>query len=413
MSRHSLAFKLLVSYVLVVAIASASAFGVARWLGPRLFDHEVQQLGQRFGWSATTAAGTSGTQAGQDDGGQGRGRGPGGDSAGSPTSSVPGSSAASTVQQEAIDRELGNAFAGSLTAALLVALAVGLIAGLLSAAVLSRRILRPLRRMSRAVRRIAAGDHSERVTVPPDEELAALASDVNALGAALEETEQRRTRLVADLAHELRTPITSLDGFLEGLEDGIFEPDLETLGAMRSETRRLGRLATDLGSLSRAAEEAFVLERHRLDLGVVASDAARALAGAFASAGVDLTVSELPELLVHCDPDRMGQVFTNILRNAVQHTSQGGSVSVSGEVVDTEALVRVTDTGSGIAPQDLERVFDRFVRLGDGDPSGGAGVGLTIARGIARAHGGEILARSEGEGRGAVFEVRLPLDEDL
>lgn len=408
MRRRSLSFKLLVSYVLVVAVASVAAFGVARWLGPRLFDHEVQQIGQRVGWTDGTR-GNSG-QGADSGAGVGRGQGPGsgGTSATTTVTSIAVPGSGSDAQQQAIDTELAAAFTGSLTAAMLVALGVGLLAGLVAAALVSRRLLRPLERMRSAVRRMAAGDHTQRVPVPPDRELADLAFDVNALGAALADTESRRTRLVSDLSHELRTPITALDGFLEGLEDGVFQPDTETLAAMRTEMHRLERLASDLGSLSRAAEEAFDLDLAPADLGPIVEASARALTGAATSSGVSVDIDLAGPLSVRADADRMGQVLTNLIRNAIQHTPIGGRVAVAGRVEGAAVVVTVADTGPGIPAADLERVFERFVRLGSGDGSGGAGVGLTIARGIVTAHGGTLTAANQARG-GAEFTVSLPL----
>jgi histidine kinase len=309
-----------------------------------------------------------------------------------------------------VEAELTDAFNHSLTVALGVALGAGAIAAAAGAALVSRGVLRPLDRMRVAVRRMAAGHYDERVPEPSDRELADLAGDVNALGGALQETEQRRARLVSDLAHELRTPITSLDGFIEGLEDGVFQADAETLGAMRGESRRLLRLATDLGALSRADEQAFDLQLEAADLGAIAAQATRGLAASFTAAGVTLTLVPMPDLPVSADSDRMGQVFTNLLRNALQHIPAGGTVTLTGERRGASAAVTVTDTGEGIAPEHLGHVFDRFFRIDGSTPApGGTGIGLTIARGITRAHGGDIDATSPGLGRGAAFTVTLPL----
>jgi histidine kinase len=310
--------------------------------------------------------------------------------------------------QSALDEELLDAFSGSLTIAMLVALGVGGLAALVVATLVARRLVSPLQRMRGAVRLMADGRHDERVPVPKDLELAELATDVNALGRALEETEARRAQLVSDLAHELRTPITSIDGFLEGLEDGVFEPDAETLGAMRAEARRLQRLATDLGVLSRAAEQAFDLAPTDLDLGEVAQEAGRGLAAAFSRAGVLFDPGEPVPLPVRADRDRIAQIFTNLIRNGLQHTPEGGSVRLTTSTVDGTAQVIVSDTGAGIASADLARVFDRFYRSGD-EPSSGAGVGLTIARAIARAHGGDVTAASSGADAGSTFTVTIPL----
>jgi histidine kinase len=406
MLRASLSLKLLISFVLVVVISSVAAFGVASWLGPQLFDEEVELIGQRLGWvdgqPPGSGSGTSGSGFGQGSGG-GQGRGP--DSA--------AHQEAVDIQQQALDQELSDAFSGALTAALLVALGLGLAAAFIAAVLVARRLLRPLDRIRGSVRDLASGARVEAVPEPPDRELAALAGDVNALGRSLAETEERRTQLVSDLSHELRTPITALDGFLEGLEDGVFEPDADTLAAMRHETRRLERLAVDLGAVSRASEQAFDLQWSDVDLSSVAERASRAMIGAFSAGGVELRIDPMPDLPIRGDADRLGQVCTNLLRNALQHSNAGDVVTVSGSSADDRALLHIADTGSGIAPKDLDRVFDRFVRVGDGDSSGGSGIGLTIARGIAEAHGGSLVAFSSGPGTGATFTLDLPLREQV
>ena len=405
MQRRSLSFKLLLSYLVVVTIAAVAAFSVARWLGPRLFDHEVQQIGLRLGQADSDRAGN-----GVGDGGGGRGRGTG-NTSGTTLVADPEGEVATGTQQSVLDEELVDAFSGSLTVAMLVALAVGGLAGLVGAVLVSRRLVRPLQRMRAAVRRMAEGKHDERVPVPRDLELADLARDVNALGQALEDTEERRAQLVSDLAHEMRTPITSIDGFLEGLEDGVFEPDVETLGAMRGETRRLQRLAADLGMLSRAAEDAFDLTPTEVDLGDVAQEAGRSLAATFTAAGVVFEPGDPVPLEALADRDRMAQVFTNLLRNALQHTPREGTVSLSMTDQDGSARIVVSDTGEGIPAESLSRVFDRFYRIDGGVGSGGAGIGLTIAQAIVRAHGGDITASSDGPGEGASFTVTVPRRE--
>jgi signal transduction histidine kinase len=381
MRRRSLYRRLLLGNLVVVAVGAAALFATARLLGPELFQARLDSIGQHYGWrtEGTTPAG----------GGPGSGQGG---------------------QQAALESDLDQAFTTSLTVALGVALGAGALAAVTGAALVSRRLLRPLNGMRVAVGHMAEGHYDERVPVPDDRELADLADDVNALGGALKETEQRRARLVSDLAHELRTPIASLDGFVEGLEDGVFQADPETLGAMRGETRRLLRLASDLGVLSRTDEHAFDLHLEEADLGALAAQAARALGAAFTAGGLTVNVVPGPELPVRADPDRMAQVFSNLLRNALQHTPSGGSVTLGGRRQGSFVEVVVADTGEGIGPEHLGRVFDRFFRVDAASPaSGGAGIGLTIARGICRAHGGELTAASPGLGEGAAFTVTLPL----
>lgn len=383
MKRRSLSLRLLLSNLAVVTVGAVALIVTVSLLGPRLFDAQVERIGLRYGW------GTDGT---------------------SPGGGGPGTNGGSGQQATAVEAELDDAFTHSLTVALGVAIGAGAIAAVAGAALASRGVLRPLDRMRVAVRRMAEGHYDERVPEPSDRELADLAGDVNALGGVLQETEQRRARLVSDLAHELRTPITSLDGFVEGLEDGIFQADAETLGAMRGETRRLLRLATDLSALSRADEKAFDLQLEEADLGAIAAQAGRGLAAPYSAAEATLAIAPMPDLPVRVDSDRMGQVFTNLLRNALQHIPAGGTVTLTGERRGALAAVTVTDNGEGIAPEHLGHVFDRFFRIDGAAPaSGGTGIGLTIARGITRAHGGDISAASPGIGKGATFTVTLPL----
>jgi histidine kinase len=381
---RSLSFRLLIAMLTVVAVGALTLFVTARVLAPRLFDDEVQRLGQRYGWS------TDGVSPG--------GGGPGGRGAGG-----------TGPEAAALEGDLDRAFIESLNLALVAALGAGALTAVAGAVVVSRRVLLPLDRMRGAVRRMATGRYGERIPRPVDRELAQLADDVNALGEALAATEERRARLVSDLAHELRTPITSIDGFLEGLEDGVFDPDPETLGAMRSETGRLQRLAADLGALSRADEAAFDLQVQEADLASVAAGAARAAGAAFAAKGVILEVAPMADLPVRVDVDRMVQVFSNLLHNALRHTPRGGTVRVTAERHGESATVVVTDDGEGIPADHLSRIFDRFFR-GDDGSAGGSGIGLTIARSITRAHGGDLTAASEGAGTGASFNVTIPLD---
>jgi histidine kinase len=388
MRRRSLSLRILAAMLAVVAVGAVTLFVTARLLGPQLFDTEVQRLGQRYGWSER---GVSPGGGGPGGGGQGQGgRGSG--------------------QAAVIEDDLNDAFTDSLNVALVVAMGAGAVAAVAGALVVSRRVLRPLDRMRGAVRRMAEGSYGDSIPEPGDRELGELAGDVNALGEALAATEELRARLVSDLAHELRTPITAIEGFLEGMEDGVFDPDAGTLAAMKAEARRLHRLAADLSMLSRADEEAFELQREDADLGVIATAAAGGLTAAATAGGVDLLVEEMPALPVRIDIDRLAQVFSNILHNAIRHTPSGGVIRVRGEVVGGTARVVVSDTGEGIPPEDLERVFERFYRVpGATSSSGGSGIGLTIARSFTRAHDGDLAAESRGPGRGASFIVTVPL----
>jgi signal transduction histidine kinase len=302
----------------------------------------------------------------------------------------------------------------ALLSALDTALGVGLLAGAVAAAavtaLVTRRLLRPLDAVRAATRQIAAGHYDADVPLVAEPELAALAADVNSLARTLADTESRRIRLLGDVAHEMRTPLTALDGYVEGLIDGVFTTDQQTLTALSEELRRLHRLADDLSGLSRAQEQRFDLHLADADLADLCRRAAQRLVPQFDDARLTLTVEAGTALPVRVDADRITQVLTNLLGNALLATPAGGTVTLTARRRDDHAEITVTDTGVGLASGDTERVFERFYRAaGQSRRSAGSGVGLTIARGIARGHGGDITASSAGSGRGATFTVTLPL----
>ncbi|WP_328504693.1 HAMP domain-containing histidine kinase [Streptomyces sp. NBC_00457] len=299
-----------------------------------------------------------------------------------------------------------------------VVLQVGLWFGLAAAfpvsVALSRFLLRPLDRVRAATRRLAEGHYDDILELPSEPGLAALVEDVNTLAAALADTERRRARLISEVAHEMRTPITLLRGQIEGMADGIFVPDEAMFASLADDLDRLQRLAGDLSSLSRSEEGAFDLHREPTDVATVARTTAERLRPQYDDQLVTLAVDAGTPVGAFCDPDRITQVLVNLLGNALAACDPHGHVALS---VHTEpspvrhVIVRVTDDGVGIAEHDLQRIFHRFERRkhpGRPAAAGGSGIGLTIARGIARAHGGDITAESDGLGKGATFTLRLP-----
>jgi histidine kinase len=305
--------------------------------------------------------------------------------------------------------DLESAFDTSFRRALILSVGVGAIAAVGLATFATRRILAPLDSVRRASRRMATGSYSERVDVPEESELAAVAEDVNSLAEALQETESRRVRLVAEVAHELRTPLTTIEGYLEGLLDGVFEPSDEILAASSREVRRLKRLVADLGELSKADADSR-LDTVTVDLAELAGTVVEQLRPQADAKRITVQVDLESSASVLGDPDRLTQVLTNIIGNAVAYTPDGGGIDIS---VDSDpaagrALVRVTDTGKGLQPQELTAVFDRFYRA-DPQAPGGTGIGLSIAQSIARRHGGEVTAESAGLHQGSTFTISLPL----
>jgi len=291
--------------------------------------------------------------------------------------------------------------------ALIIAAATSALVALVLAAVSSSRLLRPIEMIQRATRRLAEGNYTERVPLPRESELASLASDVNTLASVLEETEARRMRLVSEVAHELRTPLATIKGYMEGLVDGVFPADTEIYAATAREAGRLERLASDLSELSRSDENRLDLELQDLNLASLVVEVTERLRPQFEDSDVALQIRPFPVLDIQADRDRMAQVFTNVVGNALTYTPSGGAVTVSGEVKGGEVQIDVTDTGRGLAPDQLDSVFERFYRA-DRSVPGGTGIGLTIARNIVRQHGGDISATSPGLGKGSTFTVRIP-----
>jgi two-component system OmpR family sensor kinase/two-component system sensor histidine kinase BaeS len=225
----------------------------------------------------------------------------------------------------------------------------------------------------------------------------------------LRESEEQRRNFLADVAHELRTPLSVIQGNAEGMLDGLYDPDREHLGRVLEETKVMSRLLGDLLTLSTAEAGALQLHREPVEPGRLVKEAAGAFRSRADAAGVMLEErvgQDLPVL--HVDPVRIGEVLANLLQNALRHTPPGGSVVVTTEQADGARSVAfaVEDTGPGIAPEALRSVFDRFVKSAD---SGGAGLGLAIAKSLVEAHGGEISAESR-PGSGTTMRFAIPVE---
>lgn len=274
------------------------------------------------------------------------------------------------------------------------------------AVLLARRITGPVAELAAAVEAMRRGERGVRVPVRAPDELGDLARGFNGMAEALERADDLRRTLVGDVAHELRTPLATLQGHLEALRDGVLAVDAATLRLLHDESARLGRLVADLEALARAEAAGFSLERSPRDLAAIAREVAAELEGSFRAKGValDLAIAEAP---VVGDADRLAQVARNLLANALKFTPAGGHVRLSTGIDGRGAILEVSDDGPGIQPADLPRVFERFWRSRTASDVPGSGVGLTIARELARAHGGDISASSR-PGVATTFRVTLP-----
>jgi two-component system sensor histidine kinase BaeS len=293
-------------------------------------------------------------------------------------------------------------------------LAVVTLAVLLPAAgagvLVARRISRPLDRVAAATRRIADGDRAVRVEGGSRiRELERIGAAVDDLSLALDEQEALRRRLTSDVAHELRTPLATLQSHLEALIDGVWQPDAARLAGLHEEVTRLNRLVGDLERLARLEAEAVSLERRATDVAALVAAVVRNHEARFREAGVALRGPANAGVTATVDPDRIAQAIINLLANAVKFTPPGGSVEVTVSPDGPGARIAVRDTGTGIAAADLPRVFERFYRAdaSRSRESGGAGIGLTIASAIVEAHGGTLRAESE-LGKGSTFTISLP-----
>ena len=359
----SLMSRLIISHLTVALVGATATFLLVRALTPQRFDRELQVLGNGAGrWLPLRAQ-----------------------------------------------------VASAVNSALIVGVIVGVACAGILGGYAAYRLTRPLATLGEATRRLAAGQYAVSVPSPGTQELDELAGDIRTLADTLAETEQRRTRLVGEVGHEMRTPLTVVDGYLEGMIDKVIPCDPVTLGRLLAETRRLRRLADDLSSLSRAEEGRFELRLVPVDAAEVVSVAANRLRAQAEDAGIHLVVGpQFGAGPYWLDPDRLAQVVTNLVGNALRACQPGGRVLVETIGHRDQVIVRVVDDGVGLHAEDLDRIFERFYRVrhphsaSEGGTDDGSGIGLTISRRIVQALGGTLTAASPGLGQGATFTVTLP-----
>jgi signal transduction histidine kinase len=302
------------------------------------------------------------------------------------------------------------AFDNAVRNALIGAGVIAVAASLVVSFAVSGAIAGPVTRLARAARRIAQGHYAERVPDGGTGEIGELAATFNAMSTSLEATEARRVQLVGDVAHELRTPLSTLDGYLEGLQDGVVTPGDDTWRLLRTETARLTRLVDDLQELWRAEARQLPLKIETIEASPVAGDVVERFAQQAAARRITLEAHVPPGLTLRADRDRLVQILGNYLANAIRYSPDGASVDVRARRVGDAVEFAVVDHGAGLSPEQQAQVFERFYRV---DPSrsralGGSGIGLAIARALATAMEGRVRAESSGPGTGSSFSVTLP-----
>lgn len=296
---------------------------------------------------------------------------------------------------------------------LLVGGSVAIAMALLLTFVLSRRMTSPIGALARAARRLGRGDLSQRVRLEGEGEVAALGEAFNSMAADLEYAEKLRRNMVADVAHELRTPLSNIQGYLEAIRDGVIEPDAVAIRSLNEEASLLSRLVNELQELSLAEAGELKLVYQTEDIRNLVKQALPPWQRQIAAKEIALSL-ELPDNLplVTIDWQRVNEVLHNLLENAVAHTPKGGAINVAVNAKGKWVEVSVSDTGEGIPAEDLPHIFERFYRVDKSRAraTGGSGLGLTIARRLVEAHGGTITVEST-LGRGSRFSFTLPVAE--
>ena len=305
------------------------------------------------------------------------------------------------------------AFSGAVFIALSVGVTFALIAALVVTWLVAGRVAAPVAQAADAAQRIADGDYQTRLRQPRlGPEFDRLTTAFNVMARRLATTDQTRRHLLADLAHELRTPLASMQATIEAINDGILPNDLTTLATLTEQSQRLHRLVGDLSAVSRAEERQLNLHPVLVSTRVLVSGAVTAARPRFDAKGVSLTTEgDVISDPVLIDPDRLAEAMGALLDNALRHTGSGGIVTIAATRHDDRCRIVVIDNGEGFDPATADQLFERFYR-GDSSraPNGaGSGIGLTIAKAIIQAHHGRLRGHSNGPGTGAQFEITLPL----
>jgi signal transduction histidine kinase len=374
--RRHLGWKILLSYLVVILVLIIVMVSAAVFVAPSAFERHLTAMEQMTTDGAT------------------------------PEGDVPD-----------LEADLFENFQVAINESLRLATIAAFFAAVTVSVFVSRRIVAPIRNMMNASQRIADGHYDERVDFPggnireETDELGQLALSFNQMAEKLEHTEEMRRQLIGDVAHELLTPLTTIQGSMEGLIDGVLPAEEETYQSVYREAARLQKLVRDLQELSRVEAGVLVIEPTPVKLLDLTQTTCAQLERQYLEKKVELfndVGDDLPRVMA--DEDRIGQVLLNLLGNGLQYTPSDGWVRITarnlGEVVETS----VEDSGIGIDPEDIPHVFTRFYRVDKSRSrvGGGSGVGLTIAKHLIEASGGRIWVKSPGVGKGSIFTFTLP-----
>ncbi len=286
---------------------------------------------------------------------------------------------------------------------------MGLVVAVFMAVIVSRTIARPLLHIADAARAVAAGDYSQKVPVNGPPEVRTVADAFNQMTHEVQASQKAQQDFMVNISHDLKTPLTSIQGYSQAIMDGATPDPVQSASIIYEEATRLNRMVVEITDLARLQDGQLTLNKVELDLGKIVEAIGQRLAIVAEKKDIDLRVEADSLPLVNGDGDRLAQVITNLVSNALKYTPRGGRVRVKTQVNNGGVEVIVQDSGIGIAKEDLPRIFERFYQVDKArGPRRGTGLGLAITREIVQAHGGTISATSAGENRGSIFTVWLP-----
>ncbi len=295
-----------------------------------------------------------------------------------------------------------------------IAVIIALVSSMIASVLVTQGIMSPVKRLAKNSQRMARGHYTDRLTVSGDDEVAQLATSLNQMAEALDQTQERRVATIGYLSHELRTPLSGISGYIEGIMDGVFPDTDATLALMYGEVRRMRRLVDDLQTLSQVQSGPISLRMGTFELSSFVKRATVKLQPQWINSGVEVIVPE-PEqaLVVYADPDRVDQILLNLLANSLANTPRGGRITINLVKDSVFARVDIRDSGRGISEEALPHIFERFYRANNSQDreSSNSGIGLTISQHLAWSMGGEIIAQSDGPSKGSTFSFSLPISK--